>query len=105
MRLSSRCSGCSASFIRPAPVPRFRPPFQKKTTAELRFVSNRLGRVEFIAGGFYTKERATIPTDVVARDMATNTQLPGPLGFILRAPVEDRYEELSAFGNLTFYLT
>ncbi|MDT9597378.1 TonB-dependent receptor [Sphingosinicella rhizophila] len=78
---------------------------QKKTTAELRFVSNRLGPVEFIAGGFYTKERATIPTDVVARDMATNTQLPGPLGFILRAPVKDRYEEISAFGNLTFYLT
>ncbi len=78
---------------------------QKKKTAELRFVSNRLGPVEFIVGGFYTKERSSIPTDIVARDMATNTQLPGALGFIVRSPVEDAYEELSAFGNLTFYLT
>ena len=78
---------------------------QKKTTAELRFVSDRLGPVEFIVGGFYTKERASIPTDVVARDMATNSQLPGALGFIVRSPVEDAYEEVSAFGNLTYYLT
>lgn len=78
---------------------------QRKKTAELRFVSDRLGPVEFIVGGFYTEERASIPTDIVARDAATNTQLPGDFGFIVRSPVKDRYEELSAFGNLTYYLT
>ena len=78
---------------------------QKKKTAELRFVSDRLGPIEFIVGGFYTKERSSIPTDIVARDMATNAQLPGALGFIVRSPVNDSYEELSAFGNLTFYLS
>src|SRR3546814_4799344 len=44
-------------------------------------------------------------TDIVARDTTTNTQLPGPLGSFLASPIRDRYEELSAFGNLTFYLS
>src|SRR3546814_671983 len=30
---------------------------------------------------------------------------PGPLGPFLASPIRDRYEELSAFGNLTFYLS
>ncbi|WP_265312575.1 TonB-dependent receptor [Sphingomonas lycopersici] len=77
---------------------------QKKSTAELRFVSNRLGPIEFIVGGFYTHERASIATDIVARDIATNRQLPAPLGSILSSPIEDTYEELSAFGNMTVYL-
>ncbi|MDT9600594.1 TonB-dependent receptor [Sphingosinicella rhizophila] len=78
---------------------------QKKKTAELRFVSNRLGPVEFIVGGFYTHENVSLSTDIVARDMATNSLLPGPLGSFISSPIEDRYEEISAFGNLTFYLT
>lgn len=79
---------------------------QKKKTAELRFVSNRLGPVEFLVGGFYTHERVDpLSTDIVARDTTTNTQLPGPLGSFMASPIRDRYEELSAFGNLTFYLS
>lgn len=77
----------------------------KKTTAELRFVSTRLDRFEIVAGAFYTHEQMSSPTDVVARDMATNTNLPDPLGTILSAPVNDTYEEISGFGNVTFYLT
>jgi outer membrane receptor protein involved in Fe transport len=77
----------------------------KKTTAELRFASKRLGPVEFVVGGFYTHEDVLGPTQVVARDMATNTQLPAPLGVIASAPVDDTYEEVSAFGNFTYYLT
>jgi outer membrane receptor protein involved in Fe transport len=77
---------------------------QRKTTAEVRFVSNRLGPVEFIVGAFYTRELADIPTDFVARSAATGAPVPGAGAFILRAPVDDAYEELSAFGNLTFYL-
>ncbi|NIJ35840.1 outer membrane receptor protein involved in Fe transport [Sphingopyxis panaciterrae] len=76
-----------------------------KKTAELRFVSRRLGGIEFVAGGFYTHERVASPTDVIARDMATNARLPGPLGTIITTPINDTYEELSAFGNLTVYLT
>ncbi|QTH23930.1 TonB-dependent receptor [Rhizorhabdus wittichii] len=75
-----------------------------KKTAELRFASRRLGGIEFVAGGFYTHERIASPTDIVARAMATNTQLPAPLGSIITTPVNDAYEELSAFGNLTVYL-
>lgn len=75
-----------------------------KKTAELRFASRRLGGIEFVAGGFYTHERIASPTDIVARDMATNAQLPAPLGTIITTPVNDSYEELSGFGNLTVYL-
>ncbi|HEV2599475.1 TonB-dependent receptor [Sphingopyxis sp.] len=75
-----------------------------KKTAELRFVSRRLGSVEFVAGGFYTHERIASPTDIVARDMTTNVRLPDPLGTIITTPVNDTYEEISAFGNLTVYL-
>lgn len=75
-----------------------------KKTAELRFVSKRLGGIEFVAGGFYTHERIASPTDIVARDMATNVPLPEPLGTIITTPVNDTYEEVSAFGNLTVYL-
>jgi outer membrane receptor protein involved in Fe transport len=41
----------------------------------------------------------------VARNTTTNTQLPSPLGSFLAGPIRDTYEELSGFGNLTFYLT
>lgn len=78
-------------------------PIEKKT-AELRFVSKRLGRIEFVAGGFYTHEHMSSPTNVVARNMATNENLPGPLGTITSVPVNDTYEELSGFGNVTVYL-
>src|SRR3546814_870908 len=73
---------------------------QKKKTAELRFVSNRLGSVEFLVGGFYTHERIDpLTTDIVARDTTTNTQLPGPLGSFLASPLRARYEELAAFDR------
>lgn len=76
-----------------------------KETAELRFVSKRLGQVEFVAGGFYTHERMNSPTDALARNMATNATLPGAIGTIFSAPVNDRYQEASGFGDVTYYLT
>lgn len=78
-------------------------PIEKKT-AELRFVSKKLGRIEFVTGGFYTHEHMTSPTNVVARNMATNQNLAAPLGTIISAPVNDTYEEISGFGNVTVYL-
>lgn len=78
---------------------------QVKKTAEIRFVSRRMGRAEFIVGGFYTQEHTATPTNIVARNMATNKNLPGPLGTIISVPIDDTYEELSGFGNFTFYIT
>ena len=77
----------------------------KKKTAEVRFVSNRLGPLEFIIGGFYTHEDAFVPTLVTARSMATNEILPGPLGTLSFANIDDTYREAAVFGNATFYLT
>jgi iron complex outermembrane recepter protein len=76
-----------------------------KETAELRFVSKRLDRIEFVAGGFYTHERMNSPTTAIARNMATNANLPEPIGTIFSAPVNDKYQELSGFGDVTYYLT
>ena len=76
----------------------------EKKTAELRFVSKKLGRIEFVVGGFYTHEHMTSPTNVVARNMTTNANLPTPLGTIISTPVKDTYEEISGFGNATVYL-
>jgi len=76
-----------------------------KKTAEVRFVSNRLGPVEFIIGGFYTDETAFVPTPIVARDAATNVVLPAPYGNFSYANIDDTYKEAAVFGNATFYLT
>ncbi len=78
---------------------------QKKTSVEVRFVSDRLGPVEFIVGGFYTNESVDLDSDVVARSIPGNAPLPPPLGTLISAPITDRYKEMSAFGNLTYYLT
>jgi iron complex outermembrane recepter protein len=75
-----------------------------KETAELRFVSKRLDRIEFVAGGFFTHERMAAPTDAIART-TSNVNLPDPLGTIFSAPVKDKYQEISGFGDATFYLT
>lgn len=77
----------------------------RKKTAELRFVSNRLGPIEFIAGGFYTDESVSSPTNTTARDIASNTLLPQPFGYFLTVDVDDDYREAAMFGNATFYLT
>jgi outer membrane receptor protein involved in Fe transport len=77
----------------------------KKKTAELRFVSNRLGPIEFILGGFVTEEHVLSPTTTVARDRVTNGALPAPFGELFVVDVEDDYREAAIFGNATFYLT
>ncbi|MBY8823410.1 TonB-dependent receptor [Sphingomonas colocasiae] len=77
---------------------------QKKTTAEIRFVSDRLGPVEFIAGGFFTHESVDLDSDVVARSIPDNLPLADPVATLISAPITDRYREVSAFGNLTYYL-
>ncbi|RYY24884.1 MAG: TonB-dependent receptor [Sphingomonadales bacterium] len=77
----------------------------KKSTGEIRFVSNRLGPVEFVAGAYLTHERSTPQTHVNAVDIGTGAVLPGTLGNFFSSDTRDTYDEIAGFGNLTFYLS
>lgn len=80
-------------------------PSMDKYTGEIRFVSKRLGSVEFMAGGFYTHEQAIYDINVVLQDATTGTTLPAPLDLLYRTRAGSRYEEIAGYGNLTFYIT
>lgn len=76
-----------------------------KTTGEVRFVSNRLGRIEFLAGAFATRENKDGTVRVNAYDAATMTPVAGDAFLLLRADTIGKYDEVAAFGNATFYFT
>jgi iron complex outermembrane receptor protein len=77
----------------------------KKDTAEVRFVSNRLGPIEFVVGGFQTHEHTVAPTVISALNIATGQQLAGLAGTLISATIDDTYNEYAGFGNVTYYLT
>jgi len=77
----------------------------KKTTGELRFVSNRLGPVEFVAGAYATHEKTSPQTHVNAVNATTLVPVAGALGNFFSSDAVDSYDEIAAFGNLTFYLS
>jgi len=76
----------------------------RKETTEIRFVSNRLGPIEFVAGLFQTHEHTNAPTIVTAVNMADRSQVSGLAGTFISASTLDRYNEYAGFGNLTVYL-
>lgn len=80
-------------------------PSMTKYTGELRFVSKRLGPIEFLAGAFYTHEQAFYDIDVVLQNTLTGTTLPAPLDFLYRTRAGSKYDEIAGYGNLTFYIT
>lgn len=77
----------------------------RKTTGEVRFVSDRLGRIEFLAGAFATREKKDGTVRVNAYDAATMTPVAGDAFLLLRSDVVGKYDEVAAFGNATFYFT
>lgn len=78
-------------------------PTLKKTTIEARFVSKRLGPVEFVVGGFYTYEDNYVPIYFYLKDANGVNRAP-PFDLLLRSETPSTYEEIAGFGNLTFYL-
>lgn len=79
-------------------------PAAEKYSVELRFASKRLGPIEFLAGLFYTDEDSVYITNVVPYT-AAGTPFAAPYNYLIRATTTSKYEEIAAFGNLTFYLT
>jgi iron complex outermembrane receptor protein len=79
-------------------------PNMDKFTAETRLVSERLGPIEFVVGGFYTNEHSTYSTTLTALN-ASNRPLTAPFDVVLRAVTTSDYEEVAGYANATFYLT
>jgi outer membrane receptor protein involved in Fe transport len=75
----------------------------EKWTQELRFVSDRLGPVEFIAGAYWTHEKTDFFAQTPAFSLPSLTPLPPPLTYLTNSLTSGTYEELSGFGNLTYY--
>jgi iron complex outermembrane receptor protein len=85
----------AASFFNPA---------ADKWSAEVRFASKRLGPVEFLAGAFYTKEDSTYAADIFPYT-AAGVPFAAPYNYLIHTTTTSKYEEIAAFGNLTFYIS
>lgn len=80
-------------------------PSMEKYTADVRFVSKRMGPIEFMVGAFYTREHTIYDINAILQNKTTLANLPAPLDFLYRTRTEGRYKELAGYGNLTFYLS
>ena len=80
-------------------------PAMEKKTAEIRYASERIGRVEFIAGLFHTDEDNTYPISLYGENMQTGELIPPPLNNVITTLTTSGYKESAVFGNLTFYFT
>ena len=75
-----------------------------KFTQELRLSSPETGRVRWLFGGFYTRERSAQEIALQALTPATN--LPDPaLTPLFTSEFTNNYQEGAAFGNATYALT
>jgi iron complex outermembrane receptor protein len=72
-----------------------------KFTQEVRLASAGTNTLEWLVGGFYTRETSVRALDFVLRDVA-GRPAPNKL-FAVSAP--SRYAEYAAFGDLTWHLT
>ncbi len=73
-----------------------------KFAQELRLASNTSRRLDWLVGGFYTRENSEVATVLRAYDGA---EQPRPDDEVLSSVLPSRYEEYSAFGNVTWHLT
>jgi iron complex outermembrane recepter protein len=80
-------------------------PESDKLSVEVRYASARMGRIEFLAGVFYTDEDNLYPISLYGEDKATGQRLPLPFGNIVTSVTDSTYEETAIFGNLTWYFT
>ena len=72
-----------------------------KFTQEIRLASSGQQRLEWLIGGFYTRESSTDLSQLQLRDTAGQ---PAPNN-VVRLFTPSRYKEYAAFGDLTFHFT
>jgi iron complex outermembrane recepter protein len=79
-------------------------PSTRKTTEELRFVANRLGQFEGIAGLYYTHEDNENDSTLLNELPPTLALVPPPFGNINSSNISGTYSEYAVFADLTYYL-
>jgi iron complex outermembrane receptor protein len=75
-----------------------------KYTSELRLASPDQGRVRWLVGMFYNNESTNAPEEAYAIQ-PDQAPAPGPLGGLISYDLLPRLQEISGFGDLTFYIT
>jgi outer membrane receptor protein involved in Fe transport len=75
----------------------------KKFTQEIRFASPSGRTLEYIVGGFYTRETAAYAQGA-AGFVAPGAPAPAPFNSLLVATLDSTYEETALFGNVTLNL-
>jgi outer membrane receptor protein involved in Fe transport len=74
-----------------------------KYTEELRLTSAETDSpISWMIGGFYTREDSFLRQQIVPFNGATGAPLPTALPTILDATIDARFEEIAAFGNVTY---
>lgn len=72
----------------------------KKFTQEIRLASPSGRTVEYIVGGFYTRERAAYDLTLTGY-LAPGIPAPAPLNPLLSGALDSTYRETALFGNVT----
>ena len=76
----------------------------KKFTQEVRLTSSQPGFIDWLVGGYYTKEDGLILQQFIA--VAPNTLTPiTTLPLLALANLSSKYKEIAAFGNATVHMS
>lgn len=76
----------------------------RKFTEELRLASTGTSVVDWLVGGYYTRETGLIATRFNVDDPATE-QPTGPYGELQTTGLDSKYREYAGFANLTWHVT
>ena len=79
-------------------------PSLSKKSGEVRFASKRFGPVEFLLGGFATREDSAYLIDIQGRTSGL-APAAAPYDNILASRNIGTYREKAVFGNVTYYIT
>lgn len=77
----------------------------EKFTQELRFVSPKSDKIEWLVGGYYANEKALIFQQYVPVTPGSLNEIPTTtLPLLARVDLNSRYEEVAGFANVTVHL-
>ncbi|MCC5867835.1 MAG: TonB-dependent receptor [Gammaproteobacteria bacterium] len=79
-------------------------PNMDKLSAELRFISDRIGPMEFMLGSFYTDEESAYRANLFMEN-PPGTRLPAPFDVAVRTTTASDFREWAGYGNLTYYFS
>jgi len=76
----------------------------RKFTEEVRLSSNGTSTIDWLVGGYYTRETGLIATHFNVDDPANN-QPTGPFALLQTTGLDSKYREYAGFANVTWHIT